>query len=152
MAPIDDKLRALRAKADELSRRSDDLNKAIEHIEAQLSGIGVSAWLDDDPDLVIDFERDGDDAISGWLLGFAKLGARWRIAVRQFDGGRVTQHEYGTDGLSAPMTDPPIALADAPRAVRIQAAELFETLIEHLTRTVDHYIENVDRATAATRK
>lgn len=154
MSPIDDKVRALRAKADELAKRSDDLNRAIEHIESQLAGVGVSVWLDQDPEYVIDLERDGNGAMSGWLVGFAKLGARWRIAARQFDGGRmVPDATYGLgESLDAPMTEAPIALADAPRAVRIQAAELLETLVTHMTHAVERYIASVDRATAATKK
>jgi hypothetical protein len=143
---IDDQLRALRAEADALAKRSDALNAEIARIEKALEGVGVGAWLDD-REYVIDEQEDASGRIAGWLIGYAKIGGRWRLAAREFSGGTMVEEPDGMiTELKAPVSNAPVALADAPRLVRVCAIGMMECLVPTLLVRVRRLTRNVDRA------
>jgi len=165
MAPSNTSVEALAAKASKLNAKTDELNAAFEYLEARLAAanVGVSVWLPLRELLDIDHGRPSESTASdddetwtgsddGWNIGYTKVGAKWRLAARE------ERWTYSTDGAEKTFNDVPIIvsapvpLVSAPRAVRAEAAGLLDLLIEELTKQVDFYLANIEKAISTAAK
>lgn len=117
-----DKLALLTTLSKQLAEQSDQLNRTIETMDQQLAAAtpGVSAWLPQ------------HQLGSGYVLGYTKLGDRWTLAVYQ-------------KGITADDL-PPIALRNAPRAVRVEAVALFGPLLDALIVKTEALVMSVKQA------
>ena len=169
MSPIKpDLLHELTEAAETLNRSSDDLTTAIRQFEEQINQtrVGVSVWLPDEfaeGETYIVGEDDGDNGryerrrYDGWRLGFAKIGDAWRVVVRRElfqneDGAVDARGQYEWSPYCVDFG--PVALADAPRHVRVQAVgsggrpERFERLLKALTERATEFTASVKAAMA----
>ena len=71
-----------------------------------------------------------------YALGFAKIDHEWRVAVCE-EGGNV-------ESLGKP-----VALVDAPRSVRVEAAAHLDELIERLNEEAVAFVESTNRPEGA---
>lgn len=98
----------LKETSEELNSASDDFNKAAAGIEAELRALslGVHAWI--------------DAGVPGWKLGYSKCRGPWGF--------------YLVESTLAPSaaSSMPCAFSNAPREVRIQAAECIPALVQAL--------------------
>ena len=150
MVPIRESMQDLSLLARELNAETDSLNGVIQSLEDQLaaSKVGVAIWL---PHLLDESAPTREDEsreifTEGWLLGYAKIGDAWRIAVKRvlrvsiIDGSRDVVREDVEDQT------PPMPLTKAPRVVRVEAAQHLESLIEALATRVRRYISSIKDA------
>jgi len=71
-----------------------------------------------------------------YALGFAKIGDEWRIAV--------CEAGYNVESLGKP-----VALVDAPRSVRAEAAKHLNELVERLNEEAVAFVESTNRPEGA---
>lgn len=149
---IDQKLQAISARAEKLNKATDDLNQTINGIEAKLAAVrvGVSVWLDSLLDEKRSFEEveapNGEYRTarmrSGWNLGYTKIEDAWRIAAKRCEGEDFNGDCELTDSAGA------VPLVTAPRAVRMQAAEQLETLLDAILNRMSEYMRGIESAGA----
>lgn len=149
MAPIDKSLRDLAALAAQLNERSDALNERIGSIEDQLAqaGVGVTLWLYEH--LLDRSTRDKDGEFTAWCLGYSKVDADWRVAVKRVNAREYSPELFGEPRVSIEDLDQTLPLLKAPRVVRLEAAPLLEELVQALAVKVQAFIETVDASLAA---
>ena len=143
MTPIDEVLAKIRERAASVNEKSDELNSSIEHREQQLSGVGVEFWWDRrirDPkdDEERGFRFDDDDTF--YVLGYCKVGDRWRIATKK----RATNVLTGTRDVADV-----VALVKAPRRVRLEVAQHLEEFNNTLLAQIEKVHSQLDGALAA---
>lgn len=154
-AALNESLNRLTVVAARLNAETDDLNEVIREYERQLAeaNVGVTAWvgpLIDEEIVQRDHHPHGETIREGWELGYTKIDREWRIAVRRaslasgfFQGDEECEYQEP----AAPWGDP-IPLQSAPRQVRLQAAGMFEKLLNELTRAAEQGIKAVQGAKA----
>lgn len=141
-----------------LNRESDELNAVIEDFEEQLesAGVGVSVWLNenyalDESDWDEDYDPDRD---TSWrsahakLLGYTKIDGKWRIAVKDVTLRKGdARARSGSEEVEILVGRQPITpLAQASRAVRVEAAAHFETLAKVLTMQMKRHLDSIAKA------
>lgn len=151
--PSEKTMKELCAAAAKLNSKTDELNEVIGEFEEDLekAGVGVTEWLTlllDETDSKFD-PHDETFSKSGWELGYAKVEGKWRLAVRQvFLKSRLGRFD---DDITSRHSDKTLALTNAPRVVRMQAAELFENLATAITLRMNEYVAAIEEAKRAAR-
>jgi len=161
-----DALAALDVSSKKLNEKTDSLNKLIEQLEKRLqaSQVGVSVWLDSHGSQMLDASPEsqhldpnnepvGDLVEStGWVLGFAKVAEagtyEWRIAVhpvRQIWTPHLV-NDWQTSDFRTLSEGEPRPLLKAPRAVRVEAAGLLETLVKQIAERAASFAEDIEKA------
>lgn len=152
--------------SDNLNQKSDKLNSAICAVNTKLGKLklGIEVWLEYPPlDLgehqdVTDF----DGKRSGGyrrvkLLGYARVGRKWQLAVRQArmlteTAELVDELEYpdtAMQNLQEPRPVPPYPLLDASRQARSDAMALVPHLITLLKKRGESLLRAVEAAEKA---
>ena len=149
--PIDKSLAELTKLAATLEQESEDLNALIESLEKQLEGckIGVSVWLDEVLEEECTVEARDARMVTvheGWVIGYARAADAWRIAAKRCRATVTEEEGDAPDSTVWSDVTAPITLADAPRTVRVEAATLFEALLEALRHRVQQSIESIQKA------
>ena len=150
MTPIESSLDRLAGVAGHLNAESDALNRVIEAVEDRLASmnLGITYWDERLLDAEEEPVHDGDLRISyGSVLGYHKLSDGWRLAVR---GVRVEEGYFEND-LSCPYRNvtahkEPVPLLQAPRSVRVEAAERIEAVLDGLTDRAKSYVTGIGAA------
>jgi len=120
-----DKLDKLITASNELNLKTEQLNEYIIEFEEFLedAGIGVGAWSK------VPLSGQGEE---DWLLGYAKLHGKWRIAVRRAGFGTLSN-------ASTPMP-----LVNAARILRLEAVQQMQELVDALTEKTNEYIADIN--------
>jgi hypothetical protein len=152
MVPIDAALGELSTLSAQLNQATEVLNSIIRDLERGLAAtkVGVSVWLEADAPFITDFllaETKNGKKRNGWQLGYGKIADAWRILVRPVHEYWETPTEDPTEGYWV-IEDcgEAVALANAPRQVRVEAAPHFERLIIELSNKVKKFLVNVEDA------
>lgn len=155
MSPDQQELQELARLSQRLNEETDELNNLILSLEKRLAGmsIGVSVWLglalvESDSDYSSD-EDDRDDRPwrDAWDIGYAKLGSEWRIATRHYRfRWSAEKDNWGDYQIEDDATVQVLPLRDAPRAVRVEAAECLDALVSKLREKVTHFIDSIQKA------
>jgi hypothetical protein len=150
---ISDKLAKIRNNSAALNKETDDLNETFGHVNDGLSGSGVTFWwgsrlLDERIMLVPD-----DDGVPRkerlyFLLGYAKVGDEWCLAVQSYEG-RAGTDNYGHDEWDDVETrEPAVPLTRASRAIRIEAADVLEPFLDALNDAIEQMRAKIAKARA----
>jgi hypothetical protein len=145
MVPIDAALRELSFFSEQLNRETEVLNSLILDLEQRLAAaqIGVSVWLSES----LLAENENGTSSTGWLLGYGKLSEAWRILAKPVT--RTWVPVYDDPGEYSSRTEDRgaiVALANAPRIVRVEAAEHLEPLVNQIAEKVKGFIANIEKA------
>lgn len=148
-------LSGLRNAANTLNAETDELHGVYTVLEDKLAAmnIGVSAWTGHLLDERWFFEtRDAQQARgrvlkthvwTGWELGYARVDDEWALSVREVRG----EHEQGAVQEDGTWSEgEPTRLLKASRAVRLEAAQHLEALLEAIQRQVKRFVKDIDDA------
>lgn len=152
MAPDKNTIADIISLASTLNQETDELNAVIERLERQLgeANIGVAVWLvsvlnrDEIAGEPVEFHgtfRDTKD-VTGWNLGYCKIDKTWHIAVRECRGTGWADDE----SFTWTVTSYPIALVNAPRIVRVEAAAHLDPLLAALKKRMEAFVGSIQRA------
>ncbi len=144
MVPIDEALGELSSLSAQLNKETEVLNSLILDLEKRLAAakVGVSIWLE----ALLAASENGTSS-TGWLLGYGKLGDAWRIVAKPIT--RTWFPIYDDPGEYSFRTEnrgEPVALSNAPRIVRVEAAEHLEPLVNEISTKVKGFIANIEKA------
>lgn len=150
---ISDKLAKIRKQAAGLNAKTDELNSTFDYIEENLSGSGVEFWWDDCflEERGSQSEDERGDRVkerSYCMVGYTKIGDRWQLAVRRRAEVASGRDGYGEEIWDVVREEVPIPLSNAPRRIRILAAEILELFLDALSREIDRMAALVDAANA----
>lgn len=149
MTPTRESLDQLISKAAKLNEETDQLNNLFLALQEKLKQgkIGVTAWLQDLIEREAGHDEVGNAFDEGWVIGYAKVDNEWCLAARREEWrySMVGEEKEYTDEDGYVTVDP-IQLVRAPRSVRAEAAGKLDDLVNELTRQVDRYLENIERA------
>jgi hypothetical protein len=163
---MDNGLSELSQLSDKLNQKSDKLNSAISAVNAKLGKLklGIEVWLES-PLLEVGGHQDvtGFDGkhLGGYrpvkLLGYARVGRKWQLAVRQArmlteTGELVDELEYpdtSVQNVQEPYPVPPCPLLDASRQARSDAMALVPHLIALLKQCAESLLGAVEAAEKA---
>jgi hypothetical protein len=150
MVPIEQALFELSSLSAQLNQETEALNAIISVVDRQLAAakVGVSVWLTEESDpLLASIDAPGGK-IRGWVLGYAKLGDTWRLAAHPAERHWSESYECPGEGSWVTRLDDgmPVALASAPRIVRVDGAAHLERLVNALSQKVKGFIENIAKA------
>jgi hypothetical protein len=129
----------LAASADLLGSKTDVFTKQVAAIDAALQklNLGVIAW---------ERIRGDEDDNSGnyWSedVGYAKIGGRWGVAIRERSGNHHSDIHECDEWL----------FADAPRELRISAIDQIPDLLDKLAKYADKTTRKIDEKTAQTQE
>lgn len=144
MTPIDEVLAKIRERAATLNEKTDALNVSIENLEAQLEGVGVEFWWTTtqipDPNSVDRGFAYIDEDSRHYVLGYCKIGDKWRIATKK----RATGMLQDTRDVGDPMP-----LVKAPRTVRLEVSRHLEEFFKALLQQIDSVHAKLDQALSA---
>ncbi len=153
-------LSELNETAQKLNDASDSINQTISSIEQKIvaSNVGIEYWLGDLPVLEGDerhwqaFSPSTSSAVThtaqtDTLLGFAKLGEGWRLAVAERNTETFPEYQDG-EWVEREMIEfkPPTALWRGSRELRIRALEQMPALIKALSEQAKNALEVIARA------
>jgi hypothetical protein len=149
MVPIEQALFELSSLSAQLNEETEALNEIIAGVERQLADakLGVSIWLTEAYDSLLAGVEVPDRKQKGWVLGFVKLGNAWRIAAHPAE--RYWWDDYDADNNGYYLIElkgEPVALAAAPRIVRVDAAGHLERLVKALSEKAKGFIGSVAKA------
>lgn len=146
---LNDSIAALAALTKKLNSETESLNATIGALDQVLGsmGVGVTFWLE----RTIASENGWqDNALEGWRVGFTKVGGTWQLAAKKvvhsrgcFEGDPDQPWEDVQDRNEAP-----VALAKAPRLVRLEGAPHLEELVEKLRQRVEKFVSDLERVNA----
>lgn len=126
----------LTAVASTLNTASDDLGKAVNALDESLKtlNIGITSW----------HKFAGDETQDGqyWAkyIGYAKVGARWGIAISKTSGHQDAPPEF--------HKEEEWLFNDAPRQLRMEAVEYIPEMIDALIDSAEKAVEKIQRKTA----
>jgi hypothetical protein len=132
-ADVQASLRKLHSLSQDLNEASDTLTTELTSVEAALNKLklGVSAWV------TIRKEDAGEGFTRAYTLGYYKLKGKWGLVV-----GELVEEVY--DGGD----DDVIFLRDAPRELRMEAAEHLAELIDELAKNAATTTEKATKRAA----
>lgn len=155
--PMRETLDELTRIATALNSETDELNAVIEDIEDELqkAGVGLTAWLNwpiAESSWTEEYDQETDrswEECTAWHLGYDKLADGWRLVVKRVklrqDPGQEEPSIFDLPTPGAPKGEP-LALAKAPRLVRMAAAGHLETLMKLLAAQMQRYLKNIVEA------
>jgi hypothetical protein len=145
---ISDKLKKIQARAASLNAKTDDFNATIDYIETQLRGSGVEFWWLNGPRLSERIVKDNEhdlDLRDHFALGYVKVGDEWHLAAQRWRSySDMDMNEWSNDGTTAD----PVALKDAPRRVRMEAADSLEEFLDAYEQEMARVEAKIDKANA----
>jgi hypothetical protein len=129
----------LSAAATELNTLSDELGKFVQAVDGALKklNLGIASWIR------LEGREDGSGNYSKRDLGYAKVGNRWGIALRAFNGNHNNPDESTVEEW---------LFNDAPRALRIEAVEKLPDLFEHLGKEAESAAKQIKTKTERARQ
>ena len=129
----------LSAAATELNTLSDELGNLVQALDAALKklNLGIASWIR------LEGREDGSGNYSKRDLGYAKVGNRWGIALRVFNGNHHAPDESTVEEW---------LFNDAPRALRIEAVERLPDLFEHLGKEAETAAKQIKGKTERARQ
>ena len=129
----------LSAAASQLNFASDELGKHVAALDAALKklNLGVSTWVS------IRGDHNVHDYYWSEDLGYAKVGNKWGIALRETSGC------YGhPDGDEIDQW----LFKDAPRRLRIDGVDRLPALLEQLVKEAEQFTERIKQKTLRARE
>jgi hypothetical protein len=125
---LQDSLRKLHSLSNDLNEASDKLGVELNAVEAALNKLklGVSGWVR------IRTEDAGDDYTRVYTLGYYKLKGKWGLVIGEYIEGMEDDSHDGT-----------IFLRDAPRELRVDAAENLADLVAKLAENATKLTKKV---------
>lgn len=164
MVDADRKLRQIAEKVASLNKSSDEINDLIAALEEKLAkmSIGTEVWVSDPDENFFDpkesfslrppvvREDDKDPKcryIDATLLGYQKIGGKWRIAAWSiaFSERPDPDDTGGREIRQTPLAGGDIlALVDAPRECRIAALKGMPLLFEAIESKVDEMLRGIE--------
>jgi hypothetical protein len=145
LAPM---LTTLLTEAETLNTASNSINTIINAVEERLvqANLGLEVWLIHTP-LSDDTRPDENDEYGRKIqlareLGFAQVGSRWHIAIRE---QRYILDEDGNEESSSCLRAP-APLAQASRVDRLAALPLLPNLIGSLTSAAKEATQTIEKA------
>jgi hypothetical protein len=148
----------LKESGKQLNQASDSINSTISSIEQQIveANVGLECWLPDRPletseskSVLWNAHGDFGQTWTQTILGFAKVGQTWRIAIRDitFVAEVVAESDEGDEtGEPQASYGPPSALWQASRQLRIRALEEMPALIKNLGDAAKKAIKSIEDA------
>lgn len=121
---ISNSYKQLTQSATELNAVSDELGKFVTALDAALRrlNLGIATWIR------LESREDGSGNYIKRDLGYAKVGAKWGIALRTISGNHNDlEHSDAEEWL----------FNDAPRALRVESVEKLPDLFENLVKEAD---------------
>lgn len=122
----------LSVAANNLNQASDDLGKAISVIDAAIKklNLGVATW--------VQISGYVDENADYWShdLGYAKVGAKWGIALRTTSGNHQWDESHTSENW---------LFNDAPRPLRIEGIQALPELIDELTKAAEDTTKTIKR-------
>lgn len=121
----------LAASAEALSSKSDEFSKSVATFDAALKklNLGVTAW-----ERIRGSDDDGQGNYWSEDVGYAKVGSKWGIAIRERSGNHNVEDEDREEWL----------FNDAPRPLRIGAIDQIPDLIDKLVKAADKTTKKID--------
>ena len=125
----------LASAASDLNRASDELGATISTLDQALKelNLGISGWVP---------IAEGEDkrTLDYWSreVGYAKVGSKWGIALREVSGNEIAPEKDITSWL----------FGEAPRWMRIEAIAKIPDLIDHLVKQAQTATERIKGKTA----
>lgn len=135
MKQLDEMLEHVGQFADRVQEETRAANEVITRVNEALAEreVGVEVWL---PEILLDAQATSDSFQVGLQLGYARVGSRWQLAVRD---ASVTDGEWRIDEDE----DALIALSAADRLVRIQAREVLPDLLKLMAQDREEFVTKV---------
>jgi hypothetical protein len=117
--------------ASELNAATDNLGAAIAGLDEALKklNLGIPSWYKYDS-----FDRP-DGYYTSTSIGYARVGSKWGIALKRESG-----HEQSDDSHSEDTW----LFNDAPRHLRLEAADELPKMIDQLIRDAENAVETVN--------
>ena len=124
----------LAASAESLSAKSDEFSKQVVVLDGALKrlNLGIAAWQR---------IRGGEDRNGNYWsedVGYAKIGGKWGLAIRERRGNSNADNEENEEWL----------FNDAPRALRISAVDQMSGLLDKLVASAGKTARKIDEKTA----
>lgn len=164
MNDVEKRLASLANVAQELNRTSDEVTSFLRDVENRLAGmkLGVEVWGPpfylDDVDLVGD-DVSGVQAYTGtqYLLGYAKIGASWRLAAMPFQSLWAGEDEGcvsldGDLGEERGELGDPIPLLDMSREIRLEATSNLGWLLARIEEAALERVRSIRAAISTARE
>ena len=131
----------LTLSASRLNEVSDNLNKQVIFLESSLKklNLGIFTWV-----IIARGSSDDDNHYWKQELGYAKIGAKWGIAIR-------TEEGFPRD----PPVEPDVEIFlfnDAPRHLRLKAIEKIPDLLEKMIVDANATSANIEQKIAEVRQ
>jgi hypothetical protein len=125
----------LAAAAAELNAASDELGKTICALDAAIKplNLGLPTWVP-----VVEYEDPDGGGFESRYIGYGKINGKWGIALSIVSGNR----------FSDARTDQEWLFTDAPRDLRIEAADKLPQLLEGLIDTASAATKTIGEKTA----
>jgi hypothetical protein len=129
----------LAASAEVLSSKSDTFSQQVAVLDLALQklNVGVIAW-----ERIRGWEEPDGGSYWGEDVGYAKVGGRWGIAIRERSGHNNADVHDCEEWL----------FADAPRELRISAIDKIPDLLDKLVKYADKTARKIDEKTAQTKE
>jgi hypothetical protein len=160
MVDATETFRKLSEKASKLNKSSDEINRIISSFEKKLGemNLGVEVWYGDpDRSWFLNPEADshgftlersdmhvekGRQSSFIIVLGYAKLGNSWRLAVRE---GTIRGGFSGGEYVETFAEDKRFPLSEATRAVRMSALGAMEGLFGAIEKKADELLAQLEK-------
>jgi hypothetical protein len=144
-------LSSIDSSSKRLNKVSNNGNAVLKGIEdrLQIANIGLEVWWDKEP-----LDRMGStdlryDETACWrtqILGFARVGDDWCLAVRKMRNALYVFE--GDEDRREAIDDGPTALLRAPRNIRLAALRVMPTFLAYLAKEIESAANSIETATA----
>src|SRR5262245_14299466 len=129
----------LAESAETLNKKSDEFGQHVAVLDKLLQklNLGVAAW-----ERIRGSDDDGHGNFWSEDVGYAKVGGKWGVAIRERSGNHNLEDVDSDEWL----------FEDAPRALRISAIDQIPDLIDKLVKYADKTARKIDEKTAQARE
>lgn len=122
----------LAESAETLNKKSDEFGAQVavlDHLLKKLN-LGIAAW-----ERIRGSDEDGNGNYWSEDIGYAKVGGKWGVAIRERSGNHHVDEPDDTDEW---------LFNDAPRSLRISAIDQIPDLLEKLIKNADKTARKID--------